>query len=377
MKIKLLVLSFLLANTLIAQSVEAALEDYINAIAKPKTVQEFEPAFHFSPVNQDTTSSCWSFATLSFIETEMNRLHNKHAKLAMMFPVYYGFVEKIKLYVSSKGESRFSPGDLFSGVFDVIKKYGIVPIKAYTGDARVCGTFNHSQLYEELFALTKKLKGEDFRDEKTAVAEAMEILNKHLGNPPAKFEFEGKEYTPESFRDEIVKLEWDNYMMVTSFNYAPFYEKVKLNVPDNWTGNSNYINLPLDEFVNFLTAAIDKGYSAAIDADISEPAYSINKEYCVVPSFDIEEKNIDQAAREFRFNNGSTTDDHLMHIVAHKKISGKDWFLVKDSWQTAFETDSPKGYMFMDDNYIKLKVLAYVVHKDVLKEIEIKLKAVE
>lgn len=374
MNIKLLLLSFLFSYSVCAQSVEEALEDYISNLSKPKNAQEFEPAFHLTPVNQDTTSSCWSFATLSFIETEMNRLHNKSVKLAMMFPVYHGFVEKIKLYLSSKGKSRFSPGDLFSGVFDVIKKYGIVPINSYKGDTRGCGTFNHSQLYEELFALTKTLNKEDFLNEETVVAEAIEILNRHLGNPPAKFEFEGKEYTPESFRDEIVKIPWNDYVMVTSFNYSPFYEKIKLNVPDNWTGNSNYLNLPLDEFINYLTIAVDNGYTAAIDADISEPAYSINKEYCVVPPFDIEEKNIDQAAREFRYNNGSTTDDHLMHIVAHKKISGKNWFLVKDSWQTAFETDSPGGYMFMDDNYIKLKILAYIVHKDALKEIENKIK---
>ncbi len=369
MKINILLLSILVVYSLNAQSIKESLDFYVQSIEKPKTAEEFETIFHLSPVNQDTTSSCWSFATLSFVETEMHRVNNKSVKLAMMFPVYYGFIEKIKLYASTKGESRFSPGDLFTGVLDVIKKYGIVPLSLYAGDTRGCNTFNHSKLYEELFSLTKKLKQEDVWDADKAVAEAKEILNRYLGVPPANFEFEGKKYSSQSFRDEVVNLPWDDYMMVTSFTYSPFYEKIKLNVPDNWTGNSNYLNLPLDEFINSLSSAVNNGFSAAIDADISEPAYNINKKYCVIPPFDVEEKDVNQVSREFRFNNGSTTDDHLMHIVAHKKVKGKDWFLLKDSWRNAYETDLPKGFIFMDENYLKLKVLAYVVHKDALKEI--------
>ncbi|MBZ0200152.1 MAG: hypothetical protein K8H86_09815 [Ignavibacteriaceae bacterium] len=364
----------LVAYSINAQSIKESLDDYINSIDKPKTVSEFETAFHLSPVNQDTTSSCWSFATLSFIETEMDRLHGKSVKLAMMFPVYYGFIEKIKLFASTKGKSRFSPGDLFTGVLDVINKYGIVPLSAYGGDARGCGTFNHSELYEELYSLTKKIKSNDPQDSDKAVDEAIAILNKHLGVPPSEFEFEGKQYTPITFRDEVVNLPLNDYVMVTSFSYAPFYKKIKLNVPDNWRDNSNYLNLPLNEFLICLSSAIDNGFTAAIDADISEPAYNLNKKYLVIPPFDIEYKSINQVSRQFRFDNGSTTDDHLMHIIGHKKIAGNDWFLLKDSWRNAYETDLPNGYIFMNADYFNLKVLAIILHNDALKEIEEKIK---
>ena len=61
-----------------------------------------------------------------------------------------------------------------------------------------------------------------------------------------------------------------------------------------------------------------------------------------------------------------------MHIIGHKKIDGKDWFLVKDSWRDAFE-GKHKGYFFFTDDFIKLKVLAYLIHKEAIPEIVKKL----
>ena len=87
-----------------------------------------------------------------------------------------------------------------------------------------------------------------------------------------------------------------------------------------------------------------------------------------LPEFDLPGKYINQAAREFRFKNGSTTDDHLMHALAYKKVSGQDWFLVKDSWRTAW-LGSAKGYYYFQGDYLKLKMLAFLVHKDALPDI--------
>ena len=53
-----------------------------------------------------------------------------------------------------------------------------------------------------------------------------------------------------------------------------------------------------------------------------------------------------------------------MHIVDYKAFDDEDWFLVKDSWRTAWEPGSTRGYMFFHSSYVKLKVLAYMVHKD-------------
>jgi hypothetical protein len=64
------------------------------------------------------------------------------------------------------------------------------------------------------------------------------------------------------------------------------------------------------------------------------------------------------------FASGATTDDHLVHAVGYRNVGGEDWFLAKDSWQTAWETDCVPGYFFIHGSYVKLKVLAYPVNEE-------------
>ncbi|MEJ2053921.1 MAG: C1 family peptidase [Calditrichaceae bacterium] len=169
--------------------------------------------------------------------------------------------------------------------------------------------------------------------------------------------------TPQTFLKEIVRLPWNDYIMVTSFSYAPFYKFMELKVPDNWAHYDTYFNVPLDLFYKSLKEAVKNGYSVAFDSDTGEPGRIGREDVVFVPDFDIAGDDINQDAREFRFNNGSTTDDHLMHIVGYKRNHGNDWFLVKDSWRTAWDGQY-SGYYFFHGDYLKLKVLAYLVHKD-------------
>jgi bleomycin hydrolase len=115
-----------------------------------------------------------------------------------------------------------------------------------------------------------------------------------------------------------------------------------------------------------LKNAIQNNYSLAIDGDMSEPGRIGEKDICIIPEYDIPSSAITQNAREYRFEKKLTTDDHLMHIIGYQNLNGKDWFLVKDSWRDAF-TGKHKGYFFMTDDYVKLKILAYFTHKDAVK----------
>ena len=337
--------------------------DELRKIPRPHSTGEFKAIPHLPPMNQDTTNACWSFSTLSFVESEMLRLGRPKVRLAVMFPVYYGFLEKARYFVTTKGSSRFAPGDLFSGVLEIIRKYGIVPQSVYRGQTRSCRTYNHSNMETELSQFMQRVKELELWDEEIVVAGVRKILDKYMGAPPRNFTFNGKTYTPQSFRDQVVNLPWDEYVAVTSFLYEPYGRFIELKVPDNWAHRKNYFNVPLPLFYSALISAVRRGYSAAIDADISEPGRLGKKDVSFIPSFDLPAAAIDEYARELRFVNKATTDDHLMHIVGYKKVAGQDWFLVKDSWRSAWYGQQ-KGYFFFHGDYIRLKVLAYLVHRE-------------
>lgn len=294
----------------------------------------------------------------------MARMGVKPVRLAMMYPVYWSFVEKARRYIKSRGRSHFGPGDLFTGVLHTIRKYGIVPQQAYAGQTRACKTFNHDPLYAALdkyLAEITKIKNWDVDEGLTNIRK---ILDEYLGPPPDSFMFNGKRYTPHSFLTGYCRINPDDYRMATSFTYRNFGRKIALDVPDNWARDSVYENLPLNSFYSVLKKALQHGFGVGIDADVSEPGRIPEQDICFIPSFDVAGK-VTQMARELRFRNGSTTDDHLMHIVGFTRYKGRDWFLVKDSWRTAWD-GKYNGYFMMDEAYVKLKILAFVVHKDVL-----------
>ncbi len=100
--------------------------------------------------------------------------------------------------------------------------------------------------------------------------------------------------------------------------------------------------------------------------DNSEPGVDGLEDCAVVPSWDIPSKYIDQGSREFRIYNETTSDDHGIHIVGFKRIKGVDWFLIKDSNRSS-RLGEYKGFYFFTGDYIRLKMLGFMVHKDRLE----------
>jgi bleomycin hydrolase len=333
MVFSVLVLSGVLAG---AQSVEHKLQAFLAATPRPQRAEDFQAIPHLPPLNQGSTLFCWSFATSGFIESEMQRLGLEPVRLSGFYPVSYLFMEKAKLYVRTRGQSQFGPGDLFSGVLDIIKEYGTIPADVYGGTKEEAPA-SHAELYRELEQYMASVKARAAWREGPILQRVQALLTKYLGKPPTTFTYKGKTFSPKSFFKEVLTLPWNEYVTITSFQYAPFYQFTELRVPDNWKHNSNYFNVLLEVFYTSLRDAVAQGYSVAVDVDISEPSYEFTKDVGIIPDFDIPATAISHEARELRFNNGATTDDHLVQIVAYKKFGDEEWFLAKDSLPTSWE----------------------------------------
>jgi hypothetical protein len=77
--------------------------------------------------------------------------------------------------------------------------------------------------------------------------------------------------------------------------------------------------VPLDDFYACITRATARGYTLTIGGDVSEPGLYGFENAAIVPTFDIPSEYIDQDAREFRFDNRTTGDDHGIHLLAATK----------------------------------------------------------
>lgn len=338
----------------------------MSGIAKPASPAVFKQAWHFPPVAQYLTGTCWSFSTTSFYESEVYRLTGRKVKLSEIWTVYWEYVEKMRRFVRERGDSLIDEGSESNALPRIWKQYGIVPEEAYPGVLSKDGRHDHSRLIAQLQELSRWVKANDVWDEDRVLAMTRVILDRELGVPPERFAYEGREYTPPQFLAQVVKLDLDDYAEFMSTLSLPFYTRGEYKVPDNWWHDASYYNVPLDEWYAALKHAAQQGYTVAIGGDVSEPGYNGFENAAVVPTFDIPQAYIDQSAREFRFANHTTADDHGIHLVGWTNVDGHDWFLIKDSARSS-RWGKFEGYYFYRDDYVRLKMLTFVVHKDAVR----------
>ena len=341
--------------------------------------------------DQYRSGTCWSFAGISFLESELIRKGKGEHNLSEMFIVRQAYSDKARLTVRMHGNLNFGPGGAFHDVTSMWKKYGIVPEEAYAG--LVIGEDNH--IHGEMDAVLNAYVEGVIKNKNKKLTPVWHkgfnsMLDAYLGDYPSKFDYKGKSYTPNSFADEM-GLNMDDYIEISSYSHHPFYETFVLEVPDNWMWGQVY-NVPMDEMIEVMDNAIDKGYTVAWAADVSEKGFAYRKGVAIVPTANTEEmndaeilkwqemsekeklsqlykfdgpgseKNITQEMRQKAYDNYQTTDDHGMHIVGiAKDQKGSKYYYVKNSWSDSNVYD---GYFYASIPFIKYKTMCIMVHKD-------------
>jgi bleomycin hydrolase len=341
---------------------------YVFAFAQEHPDYEIINQVKTTPVkDQGMTGTCWSFATVSFIETEYLRKTDKEIDLSEMYIVYNAYLEKAKYYVKLHGLGNFSQGGQAHDVLNIAENYGFIPQNEFNGYLSGQTTYNHS-------ILEKTLKNYlDSIIKITPIPEnwldgVYKNLNSSIGQIPENFQFDNQSYTAQSFTSDELKFNFDDYVELTSYNHHDFYTRFDLEVPDNWS-HDEYYNVPLDDLMAIIDSALNTGYSVCWDGDVSEKKFNHKKGNAELSDEEIlliNENGI-QETRQKTFENQTTTDDHLMHLTGiAKNKNGVIYYQTKNSWNS----DSNKfgGFLYMSKDFVQIKTIAILVHKDVIPE---------
>ncbi len=326
--------------------------------------------------DQNATGTCWCFASTSFIEAELMRMGKGEYDLSELFTVRHNYYERMDDNYLRRGKGNISEGSIAHMTLNIIDKYGIVPQSAYSGINYDSPLPNHRELGTYLRAIAEgsvKLKARS--PEYWELQDA--LFDIYMGKLPETFVYEGKEYTPITFRD-MLGINTDDYIEITSFSHHPFYQEVPLEIPDNWDHALLY-NLPLDEMMEVIDNALNNGYTVCWDGDVSEKGYVYSplgvailpadatldrQAIAATDTLIAEVENVDQALRQKYYESFTTTDDHLEHLTGiATDPAGTKYYITKNSWGAEGPYD---GYHYMSEKYIKGKTVSILVHKDAI-----------
>mgnify|MGYP000867894255 FL=1 len=342
--------------------------------------------------NQASSGTCWSFSGVGMLESELIRMGKGEFDLSEMYIVRRNYEDKAQKYARLHGNLNFAAGGSFADVVETINEYGIIPEDAYRGLHYGTETHDHSEL-------DKVLKG--YMDGIISARGLSPvwfdgfsgILDTYLGPLPETFTYQGKQYTPHTFK-EFLGLKQEDYVSLTSFTHHPFYKPFAIEVPDNWRWANSY-NLPVEELMEVMESALIKGYTIAWASDVSEAGFS-REGIAIIPDENaaenagsdqakwlglsarerdanlkartgteiLAEKEITQEMRQQSFDNYQTTDDHGMQIYGiAEDQNGNKFYMVKNSWG---ETGPYKGLWYVSDPFVRYKTLSIVIHRDAI-----------
>ncbi|WP_333875614.1 C1 family peptidase [Flavobacterium sp.] len=329
-----------------------------------QTVKDIEA----TPVTaQENTGTCWSFSSTSFLEAEIIRASGKKLDLSEMYNVKINYLDKADNYVTRQGKAQFGEGGLNHDVINSAAKKGLALQSDFSGKLNPEDKYDHSKMVVELEEILKKAVAETPLKYPNWKTDYSDVLNRYMGKSDGVKTISPKELAA------TYKINLNDYVTITSFTHQPMYTQFILNIPDNYS-NGFFYNVPLDEFVSNIDHAIERGFTVALDSDVSEKTFSAKNGVAVIPEKEEDaekciteikpEMKITPEFRQAEFENYNTTDDHLMHIVGKARDQkGNVYYKVKNSWGTKSGID---GYVYMSVPYLKLKAISVLVHKDAL-----------
>ncbi|MBR5801653.1 MAG: C1 family peptidase [Alistipes sp.] len=360
--------------------------------------------------DQESSGRCWLFTGLNVLRAKMiDKYDLAGFEFSQNYNSFYDLLEKSNLFLQAIIDNRDLPltdrkvdwllknpigdGGQFTGVSNLIMKYGVVPNSAMPETYQSNNTSNMTMILKlklREFALElRELKPAKAAERKVEMlTEIYRILVECLGVPPTEFEWarynkqgelvSSKKYTPKSFYEEYIGEDLEkNYIMIMndpSREYNKVYEiEYDRHVYDgeNWL----YINLPIERVKELAIASIKDNTAMYFSCDVGK-FFDRKKGTLDLANFDYASLfntsfPMDKKQRIQTFSSGSSHAMTLIAVDLDAEGKAKKW-MVENSWGAA---SGYKGCVIMTDEWFEEYMFRVVVERkyvpeDILKLLE-------
>ncbi|MDO4217200.1 MAG: C1 family peptidase [Bacteroidales bacterium] len=407
-----------------------------NNLAKLAMNYENATAFdsHFSNrvnsvaiTDQKSSGRCWMFTGMNVLRNRAIREHNlsPNFQFSQAYTFFYDQLEKSNLFLQVVIDTRNKPmidqevewlfknpigdGGQFTGVANLISKYGLVPSDVMPETFNTNNTSEISRLIGlklreyglELRNMTAIGKGKnaelDFQKKmqsrKTEMLSTVyRMLVLTMGEPPAQFTWQQKNakgeivstdtYTPMSFYEKFAKTDFSKYYMIMNNPTREYYKVYEIQYDrhvydgENW----KYLNLPMEEIAPMCIASIKDSTMMYFSCDVGK-FLNRDKGFMDPNNYDYASLmgttfNMDKKQRVSTFASGSSHAMTLCAVDLDQNGNPKKW-MVENSWGSSYgyqgflimSNDWFNEYMFrvvLEEKYIPSKTLELLKQKPIM-----------
>jgi bleomycin hydrolase len=353
--------------------------------------------------DQKSSGRCWLFTGLNVLRAKMIAKHNLAGfEFSQNYNFFYDQLEKSNLFLQAIIDTRdlplsdrkvdwllrnpLSDGGQFTGVSNLIMKYGVVPKSAMpetyqSNNTSAMGNILKLKLREWALELRELKPAKAVQRKEEMLSEVYYILVECLGLPPQEFEWarydksgelvSKKTYTPKSFYDEYIGEDLEqNYVMVMndpSREYNKVYEiEYDRHVYDgeNWL----YINLPIERVKELAIASIKDNTAMYFSCDVGK-FLNRSRGTLDVANFDYASLfntsfTMDKKQRIQTYASGSSHAMTLIAVDLNEAGKPKKW-MVENSWGAG---SGYRGNLIMTDEWFEEYMFRVVVERKYVPE---------
>ena len=344
--------------------------------------------------DQQSSGRCWLFTGLNVLRAKMiDKYDLPGMEFSQNYLFFYDQLEKANLFLQGVIDTKdlpfedrkvdwlfsnpLSDGGQFTGVSNLIVKYGVVPSEAMPENYQSNNTSNMGNLLklklrEDGLAL-RAAAAEGCKDSKlhkmkvAQLSEIYRMLVLCLGEPVKEFQWQGKTYTPKSFYDEFIGEDLENnYVMIMNDpcrEYGKVYEiDYDRHVYDghNWL----YINLPVERIKEMAIASIKDNTAMYFSCDVGK-FLDRKKGVLDIANFDYESLmgvtfGMDKKQRVQTHASGSSHAMTLIAVDVCEETGKPVKWMVENSWGPA---SGYQGCLIMTDEWFNEYMFRLVVEK--------------
>ena len=349
--------------------------------------------------DQKKSGRCWYFSTTNILRSEyINRVHPEgDFYYSWTYGQFYDILEKSNRFLENVIEYRrqpidsrmndwlfkkpFGDGGHWSNAVNLIEKYGLVPLEAMperyasTDNATLMGLVRTLNRKWGL-ALRECSRKECQAVKENALADIYRILVLHLGTPPRSFIWQGREWTPQEFRDSTIFHDLRNdYTVLMNDPALPYWKVYEIRDSRNCVEYApwRYLNVPMETINTAGVASLKAGHMFYISADTGKEGLAEAGVYDTRLFRALELSGIDFSMdKKALFQSQEATSLHAVAVAGVRADSAGEplsW-LIENSFGTVRGWD---GFVVMSREWMDKYLFRMVVLNEFLPEEVVKM----